>query len=411
MDDASGVPRPPLAYRLSSGQWLAIDCAAAAVGTAAVFLGFRHGVRFHTPSSVTAALGVAATAPVALRRIWPVPVLAVVTVGCCGLTALGRLPNLASVVLGMAAYMAGSRYRRPLAVALLVAAELVLAAGVLAAAASSARQVDWVRSLVVCAAMWFVGDSVRERRRYLAGLAEQAEQQRLAEAERGQLAAREERVRIARELHDVVAHTLSMITIQAGVGRKVGADRPAEALRALRAVEVSGRTAVGEVRRILGLLRDDDTEKPSLAPVPGISELGELAAAMRSADMLVDLDVSGDAAMLTPAASLTAYRIVQEALTNVVKHAPGAQAEVRVCARTDGVAITVTDSGPGRRTRADWPRWRARDCGHAGAHRGVRRHAGRRAASRRRVPGRGVPTGTRASSRPGGLGAHRRGRG
>jgi len=91
VDDDAGVPRPPLAYRLSSGQWLAIDCAAAAVATAAVFLGFRHGIRFHTPSSVTAALDVAATAPVALRRIWPVPVLAVVTVGCCGLTALGRL--------------------------------------------------------------------------------------------------------------------------------------------------------------------------------------------------------------------------------------------------------------------------------------------------------------------------------
>jgi len=349
VDDDAGTPRPPLVDRLSSGQWIAIDCAAAAVATAAVFLGVRHGVRFHAPSSsVTAAFGVAAAAPVALRRIWPVPVLTVATVGSCGLTALGRLPNLASVMLGMAAYMAAARYRRPHAVALLIAAELVLGAGVLIAAASPPRPVDWVRSLVMCGAMWFVGDSVRERRRYLAGLAEQADQQRLADAERGRLAAREERVRIARELHDVVAHTLSMVTIQAGVGRKVGADRPVEALRALRMVEVSGRAAVGEVRRILGLLREDDTETPSLAPVPGIGELGDLAAAMRSAGMTVDLDVSGDTATLTPAAGLNAYRIVQEALTNVVKHAPGAQAQVRVCARADGVAITVIDDGPAR---------------------------------------------------------------
>jgi signal transduction histidine kinase len=349
VDDDAAPPRPPLVDRLSGGQWLAVDCAGAAVGTAAVFLAFRHGVRFHTPvSSVTAAFGVAATAPVALRRIWPIPVLAVVAVGCSGLAALGKLPNLASVMLGMAAYMAAARYRRPLAAGLLIAAELVLSAGLLAAAASPPRPVDWVRSLVVCGAMWFVGDSVRERRRYLAGLAEQADQQRLAEADRGQLAAREERVRIARELHDVVAHTLSMVTIQAGVGRKVGADRPVEALRALRAVELSGRAAVGEMRRILGLLRDDDTDRPSLAPVPGIGELGELAAAVRSAGISVDLDVSEDAALVAPATGLSAYRIVQEALTNAVKHAPGARAQVRVRARPDGVAITVINDGPAR---------------------------------------------------------------
>jgi signal transduction histidine kinase len=345
VEDDAGALRPPLAYRLSGGQWLAIDCAVAAVAAASVFVGVRHGVHFHTTSPVTAAFGLVATAPVALRRIWPAPVLTVITVGCCALTALGRLPNMASLMLGLAAYMAATRSRRPLAIALLAGSETVLAAGVLTAAFTPAPQVDWVRSLVVCCAMWFVGDSVRERHRYLA---EQEEQRQLAEAERERLAAREERVRIARELHDVVAHTLSMVTIQAGVGRKVGAERPVEALRALRAVEVSGRAAVGEVRRILGLLRDDDAATPSLAPVPGIGELGDLAAAMRSAGMPVSLDVTGDTATLTPAAGLNAYRIVQEALTNVVKHAPGAQAQVRVCARADGVVITVTDDGPAR---------------------------------------------------------------
>ena len=180
----------------------------------------------------------------------------------------------------------------------------------------------------------------------MAGLADQAEQRQLAEAERGRLAAREERVRIARELHDVVAHTLSMVTVQAGVGRKVGTHRPAEALRALRAVEVSGRAAVGEVRRILGLLRDDDTQRPSLNPVPGIGELAELAASVRSAGMPVELQVSADDVTLPPAVGMTVYRIVQEALTNVVKHARGARAQVRVCAGADGVRITVTDDGP-----------------------------------------------------------------
>jgi len=339
------VPQPPLAYRLSAGQWLAIDCVVAVAATTLLFFGFRHGVRFHASSWVTTAFAVVATAPVAVRRIWPVPVLAVVTVGCCYLTALGRLPNNASVMLGMAAYMAAARYRRPFALALLAGAEVALAAGVLAAAATSARDVDWVRSVVMCGAMWFVGDSVRERRRYLAGLAGQAEQRRLAEAERGLRAAQEERVRIARELHDVVAHSLSMVTIQAGVGRKVGTARPIEALRALRAVEVSGRAAMEELRRILGLLRDG-AERASLAPVPGIDDLGDLAETIRGAGVPVTLEVTGDTAVLSPGAAMTVYRVIQEALTNVVKHAPGARARVQVLAGGDGVAITVADTGP-----------------------------------------------------------------
>jgi signal transduction histidine kinase len=160
---------------------------------------------------------------------------------------------------------------------------------------------------------------VPERRRYLAEETTLRQQQ---EAERGRLAVREERVRIARELHDVVAHTLSVVTFQAGVGRKIGATRPDQALAALRAVEVTGRGALEELRRILGLLRDDE-EGPSLAPAPGVGNLEELAGTVRAAGIPVRLAVTGDVAALPPAASLTAYRIVQEALTNVVKHAPG----------------------------------------------------------------------------------------
>ena len=120
-----------------------------------------------------------------------------------------------------------------------------------------------------------------------------------------------------------------------------------EALLALRAVEVTGRGALEELRRILGLLRDDDGEGPSLVPAPGVADLGELAGTVRGAGIPVALAVTGDAAALPPAASLTVYRIVQEALTNVVKHARGAQATVRVRAGSDGVLITVTDNGRG----------------------------------------------------------------
>ena len=149
--------------------------------------------------------------------------------------------NVVFVVLGMAVYTAAVRRRRKAAVAVLVVVELALGAAMLTAAAGARSQQDMVRGLLVAAALWFVGDSVRERRRYLAGLAEQAAQQQRAEAERSRQAVREERVRIARELHDVVAHSLSVVTVQAGVGRRIEAAVPGEALRALRAVEVTGR--------------------------------------------------------------------------------------------------------------------------------------------------------------------------
>jgi signal transduction histidine kinase len=350
-EDVAAAPRPPLAYRLTGRQWLAVDGVEVAVATVAVLfnVGLLHGFRFHVPTAVTPVLAVAGIAPVAVRRIWPVPVLAVVTGVCCALTAHGRVPNLVYVALGMAIYTAAVRCRRKAALAVLVVVEVALVAAMLTAVANSRAQSDVARGVLVAGALWFIGDSVRERRRYLAGLAEQAAQRQRAEAERGRQAVREERVRIARELHDVVAHSLSVVTVQAGVGRKIEAARPGEALRALRAVEVTGRGALEELRRILGLLRDDDAEQPSLAPVPGIGDLEELADSVRAAGIPVGLAVTGDAAALPPAAALTVYRIVQEALTNVVKHARRAEASVRVRAGPDGVRITVTDTGTGGR--------------------------------------------------------------
>jgi signal transduction histidine kinase len=349
-DDIAAAPRPPLAYRLTGRQWLAIDCAVAAVaaGLTLFSVGLLHDPHYHLPTAVTAAFAVGVT-PVAVRRFWPVPVLVVVTGVGCVLTALGRAPILVDLTLGMAAYTAAVRCRRAVAIALLVLTELAFGGVFLTAASYSRSQTDAVRGLLVAGALWFVGGSVRERSKYLAGLAEQEAERRQAEAERSRQAIREERVRIARELHDVVAHSLSVVTVQAGVGRKVEAAHPGEALRALQAVEVTGRGALEEVRRILGLLRDDDgdSEGPSLAPSPGLEDLDELANSVRAAGIPVRLAVTADSATLPPAVALTAYRIVQEALTNVVKHARRAEAAVRVRADPGGVWITVTDNGRG----------------------------------------------------------------
>src|SRR5579875_2825407 len=347
-NDPATAPRPPLAYRMTSRQWLAVDVVVALVAAGLLLAGggLEHGLHHHESTAVTAVLAAAVTLPVAVRRCWPVPVLAVVTGAGSVLTALGRAPVVVDVMLGLAAYLVATRCRRRTAIVALAGSELMLTGGILAAAAQSHAQADALRSLLTVGALWFIGDSVRERRRYLAGLAGQATARQQAEAERAQQAVRDERVRIARELHDVVAHSLSMVTIQAGVGRKIGADRPAEAVAALRAIEVTGRSMLEELRRILGLLYDD-TGQPSLAPAPGLADLDELAATVRSAGTPVRLAVSGEAAELPPAASLTVYRIVQEALTNVAKHAHGAQASVRVQAGREGVRIRVSDDGRG----------------------------------------------------------------
>jgi signal transduction histidine kinase len=345
--------RPPLTDRLTSRQLLVIDCVVAglAAGILWVSVGL-HGFHYHAPPPGPAVFAVLATAPVAVRRIWPVPVFAVVLVASSVLTAFGRATAVMDVTLCMAVYLVAVRSRRPAALAILVLTEVSLGAGLLVYVASDRMLVDRVHSMLAAGAIWFVGVSVRERRRYLAGQAEQAAQRQQAEAERHRQAVREERVRIARELHDVVAHSLGVVTIQAGVGRRLGAASPAEALRALSAVEVTGRSALEELRRILGLLRDDETPQPSLAPAPGIADLGELAEVVRAAGTPVSLTVTGDVAALPPAAALTVYRIIQEALTNVVKHADRAAAAVRVAAGPDGVRLAVRNDGraevPGR---------------------------------------------------------------
>ena len=360
------VPRPPLADRITPRQLLAVDAAAAVAAMLVITFGLRvvNGPRFVMPTASVAAVTAAATLPVAVRRLWPLPVLAVVTVAVAALTAVGRAPLTSDLMLGMAIYMAAVRLPRTAAVVSLVAAEAAIVAGLLTAAATAHTQNVMLHSMLAAAAMWFVGYGVRERRRYRAGLAEQAAQRQRAEAEHARHARQEERLRIARELHDVLAHTLSVVTVQAGVGRRVGAARPAETMRALRAVEEASRGALDELRRLLCLLRSDEPggprgpggpggAAPGLAPAPGLGDLDSLAAMVRDAGTPVLVDVTGDVTALPPAASLTAYRIVQEALTNIVRHAPGAEATVRAGIGPAGVRIEVTDTG--RTPRAAGP--------------------------------------------------------
>jgi signal transduction histidine kinase len=347
--DAGAQLRPPLAYRITARQWLAIDVVTAVAAAAVLIFGLRllRSPHVNVSPAPDPLLAAAAALPIAVRRTWPLPALVVVVTAVSALTADGRASIALDLLLGLASYMTAARLSRRVAVCALVAAEAAIGAGLLTAAVAAHTQQVEVQGMLAVAAFWFAGDAVRERRRYRAALAEQEEQRRQAEAARARQGVQEERLRIARELHDILAHTLSVVAVQAGVGRRVGATRPAEALRALRAVEQSSRGALEELRRILCLMRgDEDPRGTVLAPAPGLADLDDLAAMVRSAGTPVTLTVTGDAAGVPPAASLTAYRIVQEALTNVVRHAPGAAATVHVAIGADGLRLRVRDSGP-----------------------------------------------------------------
>ncbi|MGH3207247.1 MAG: sensor histidine kinase [Trebonia sp.] len=184
-------------------------------------------------------------------------------------------------------------------------------------------------------AFWLVGVFVHARRRAASLAARSAALQRQAEQ-----AATAERARIARELHDIVAHHLSVIVLQAAGTRASG--RPAGA--ALEKIESSARQALAETRRLLGVLHDPD-EAAGLGPQPGIGELGALADAVRAAGMPVNLVIDGDLAGLPATVDVSVYRIVQEALTNVLKHAGPARADVTVGWARETLTVEITDDG------------------------------------------------------------------
>lgn len=157
-----------------------------------------------------------------------------------------------------------------------------------------------------------------------------------------QIAVADERTRIARDLHDVVAHSVSLIVVQAGAARMVRG-QPPRAVAALRQVEASGRQALEELRHLVGLLGSQ--EESDLAPQPGLAQLEKLAATVSSAGLPVQLRITGSRRELPPGLDLTAYRIIQEALTNTLKHAPGASADVHVDFSNGELAVEVLDTG------------------------------------------------------------------
>lgn len=196
---------------------------------------------------------------------------------------------------------------------------------------------------VALVAAWLAGVYVASRRDAQEAVRRRAE----LEADTARAIA-DERSRLARELHDVVAHNLSVVVLQAAGARARGG----QASEALEKIERSGRESLVEMRRLLGVLRDD-ADTAGLQPQPGLDDLGELVRRVRAAGLPVALEIrgtagaAGDPGSLSPALQLSAYRIVQESLTNVLKHAGAAEAEVTVAVQPDAIVIDVRDDGAG----------------------------------------------------------------
>jgi signal transduction histidine kinase len=200
----------------------------------------------------------------------------------------------------------------------------------------------------VLLAAWSAGRAVQAGRTYTEGLREQAERRAEANVDRARRAVAEERLLIARELHDVVAHSMSVIAVQAGVGRYVIDTNPQEAAKSLTAIEETSRTSLREMRQLLGVLRDAAPGEMLATP-----RLGDVADLVERAGLRVDVAVRGTPRELPAGMDLAAFRIVQEALTNVVKHAGTDRGCVVVTYSDEAVAIEVTDDGTGAAEGSD----------------------------------------------------------
>lgn len=202
-----------------------------------------------------------------------------------------------------------------------------------------------VGNVLILSCAWLIGSFVYVRQLSLVQLELRTKELEAARDELARVIVTEERLRIARELHDVVAHSLSLIAVQSGVGAHVMEEQPEEGRRALRAVEEVSRQALTEMRRLLGVLRED--AEPDLSPVRGLSGVDEIIKQISVAGPCVELQVLGNRRPLTPAVESTAYRIIQESLTNVVKHSRASKARTVLDYGPDRLVIEVVDDGHG----------------------------------------------------------------
>jgi signal transduction histidine kinase len=299
------------------------------------------------PSAIGYALLAVIAAPVAVRNTYPVQALVIAAGGAALYSWLGQpgpFWTLALVLAIWASVSAGHRIATLAIGVLFVVAILIAGFIVRAGHAVESEAPLWL--VVWLLAAFGLGEVSRSRREYIAYLEQRAIDAERTREEEARRRAGEERLRIARELHDILAHSISVINVQAGVAVHLLDKQPDQARRALIAINDASKEAMRELRATLGVLRQSD-DVETRAPAPGLDRLGELVESARATGLDVRLTTTGEPVRLPPAVDLAAYRIVQECLTNVTRHAGAAHAAVSISHAPSEVRITVEDDGSG----------------------------------------------------------------
>ena len=304
---------------------------------------------FRSTDALGIALSLGCSLPYYFRRRAPVTVLIVSTISLVLLATLEYPSSVQSQMMLVGAFTVGSHsegLRRAIGIGALGIGVLIVAIiGI-----PDTNSVNLALTGAIYAAAFLFGSTLRNRRLYTQQLEERAVLLMRERDEEAKRAVADERLRIAQELHDVVAHSMGVIAVQAGVGEHVIDADPAEAKRALAAIATTSRSTLTEIRRLLGVLRENDGAEH--APAPGLRDLPRLVADLDGAGLQVELALDGDACELPPGVDLTVYRIVQEGLTNVLKHAGPATARVAITHAPGTVRIEITDDGRGVNARA-----------------------------------------------------------
>jgi signal transduction histidine kinase len=331
-----------------AGRLVALDVVAALAVAAVVAFATLDTDAPGTPDEPTWVSWLAAVViagPIAVRRRWPLPVLLVVMAAVVLALVFGVIPVVAIgaplIALALVLYVVGFTQARRTSAITLVSSLVTFASAVGVSVLlhlPSEPFSDIIAGIglgwLFMAIGWALGFTARVRREYAERAAAQAVTQAVAD----------ERLRIARELHDIVAHSMSLIAVKAGIGNHVAQDRPAEAREALRAIESASRGSLAEMRHLLGVLRSE-VDGMELGPPPGLAALPDLAARAAAAGVTVELDVP-ESPELPEGVGLAVYRIVQEAVTNVVRHAAPARCAVTVSIADSSVGVEVRNDGP-----------------------------------------------------------------
>ena len=356
--------RPPLSMRFNERAWTRLDWVLAGACAVLVYGVMAKGRAIYLfPLSVWLAgswiplvLAVVVALPVALRRRDPPGALILALAGCSVIVAVGGEINRGAFLpLAFVLFTVAATCKRSVAITGLIAslALLVVQALILSFTARGSGPATGVALVLII--VWMVGISAQQRRSYTARVREQV----------ATTAVTEERLRIARELHDVVAHSMTVVAVQAGFGEYVFDHEPAQAREALGAIQHVTREALADMQRLLGVLRQEGTGQPAagqvpdgqpaggpeparqlqLAPAPGLADLERLVSTTAGAGVRVNVTRLGEHRHIPAGIDQSAFRIVQEALTNVVKHSGASSCLVSVDYERTGLSVEITDPG------------------------------------------------------------------